>query len=44
MIIDYWWLTVYYLSVIIEEMSTYLGMLLNKKRKKKIGHFMTEKF
>ncbi len=33
MIIDYWWLTVYYLSVITEEMSTFLGMLLNKKKK-----------
>jgi len=34
----------FYLLVIIEEMSTFLGMLLNKKRKKKIGHFMMEKF
>ena len=25
-------------------MSTFLGMFLNKKRKKKIGHFMMEKF
>jgi len=30
--------------VIIEEMSTFLGMLLNKRRKKKIGHLMMEKF
>ena len=28
-IIDDYWLTVYYLLVIIEEMSTFLGMLLN---------------
>ncbi len=32
------------MSVIIEETSTFLGMLLNKKRKKKIGNFMMEKF
>ena len=31
MIIDDYWLTVYYLLVIIEEMLTFLGMLLNKK-------------
>ena len=36
-------LAVYYLLVIIEEMSTFLSILLNKKRKKKIGHFMMEK-
>jgi len=30
--------------VIIEEMSTFLGMLLNKLRKKKIGNFMMEKY
>jgi len=30
--------------VIIEEMSTFLGMLLNKKKKKKIDHLMMVKF
>jgi hypothetical protein len=30
--------------MIIEEMSTFLGILLNKKIEKKIGHFMMEKF
>ena len=29
--------------MIIEEMSTFLGILLNKKRENKIGHFMMEK-
>jgi len=30
--------------MIIDEMSAFLGILLNKKRMKKIGHFMMEKF
>jgi len=30
--------------VIIEEMSTFLGMLLNNKKNKKISHLMMEKF
>ncbi len=34
----------FYLLVIIEEMSTFLGMLLNKIKKKKISHLMMEKF
>jgi len=30
--------------MIIEEMSTFLFFLLNKKREKKIDHFMMDKF